>query len=730
MEFLENTLLEWQTAEEQVQIDRVLWGEPNGEGIWLIRITDPNALPRRVSRAELESRMTAGDLRTLDGDPFAKLHRREDEIPEKHRKIRDRAWQIIEPLLNLPAGDIFKPEVRARVINEICSRNAISRKTPYKYLRKYWCRGQTQNSLLPDYPNCGGRQKERRCSEIKRGRPSKTRQNLGLGPGINVGPEEKKKIDKGIKLFYLTDDKPSVPQVYQWTLERFFCKEREHINGDLVPIIPAVDERPTLRQFRYRLGQIEDPTRTSIARNGQNKFNLKDRPLLGDATMMAFGPGSIYQIDSTIADLWLVHPLDGARLVGRPILYLVTDVFTRLFVGFSLTLENPSYVSAMVALLNAAEDKVAFCAAHGISITPDAWPARHLPEMVVADRGELAGLQTDNLTKALNVRFSNTAPYRGDLKGIIERSFQTLNYELIHGLPGSVKGRKERGQKDPRLEAALNLQEFRTLLIHQILDHNRTRMDSYRLQDFLIAEEVEPIPNDLWAWGIRKRTGHLRQMAPDVLRLNLLPHDEGSVTPEGIYFRGVYYFCDRALSEQWFVRARQHRRWKVPLAYDPRNSEVVFLHLPGVNAIEPCQLLKKDARFKGCSWREIDDFFQWQNESSERFEPAARQSKAEVNAIRDRIVSAAEERSEAARAGLSKSARLRGARENREQARELDQPNQQLAPSPLASEGQGGSPSYADPGTTKSGNDDYIPAPSPLDKLRRKRDEKWSQNGK
>src|ERR1051325_98661 len=171
MEFLENTLLEWQTAEEKVEIDRVLWGEPTGEGLWLIRVTDPNALPQRVSRVELESRMAAGDLRTLDGDPFMKLHRPEDEIPEKHRKIRDRAWQIIEPLLKLPAGDIFKPEVRARVINEICSRNAISRKTPYKYVRKYWFRGQTQNSLLPDYPNCGGRQKERRCSEVKRGRP-------------------------------------------------------------------------------------------------------------------------------------------------------------------------------------------------------------------------------------------------------------------------------------------------------------------------------------------------------------------------------------------------------------------------------------------------------------------------------------------------------------------------------------------------------------------------------
>ena len=172
------------------------------------------------------------------------------------------------------------------------------------------------------------------------------------------------------------------------------------------------------------------------------------------------------------------------------------------------------------------------------------------------------------------------------------------------------------------------------------------------------------------------------------------------------------------------------RRWKVRVAYDPRNSEVVFLHLPGMNALEPCQLLKKDSRFKGCSWREIDEFFQWQNESRERFEPAARQSKAEFNAIRDRIVSAAEERREAARSGLSKSERLRGVRENREQARELDRPTQQLGPTPPGSERQGGVPPLADPVTAKAGNHAYVPAPSLLEKLRQKRDEKWSQNEK
>ena len=78
-----------------------------------------------------------------------------------------------------------------------------------------------------------------------------------------------------------------------------------------------------------------------------------ERAVLGDSTHMAFGPGSVYQIDATIGDLYLVSKLDRSRIIGRPTIYFVIDVFSRLVTGFNVSLENPSWVGAMLALDNA-----------------------------------------------------------------------------------------------------------------------------------------------------------------------------------------------------------------------------------------------------------------------------------------------------------------------------------------------------------------------------------------
>ncbi|MBW4573588.1 MAG: hypothetical protein KME31_38255 [Tolypothrix carrinoi HA7290-LM1] len=53
--------------------------------------------------------------------------------------------------------------------------------------------------------------------------------------------------------------------------------------------------------------------------------------------------------------------INRSWIIGRPTLYLVIDVFSRLIVGFIVTLEPPSWLGAMLALENATADKVFFC---------------------------------------------------------------------------------------------------------------------------------------------------------------------------------------------------------------------------------------------------------------------------------------------------------------------------------------------------------------------------------
>jgi hypothetical protein len=67
----------------------------------------------------------------------------------------------------------------------------------------------------------------------------------------------------------------------------------------------------------------------------------------------------------------------------------VVDVYSRMIVGLSVSLEGPSWVGMMLALENACADKVEFCRELGLEIAEADWPCRHLPEAILGDRGEL-----------------------------------------------------------------------------------------------------------------------------------------------------------------------------------------------------------------------------------------------------------------------------------------------------------------------------------------------------
>jgi hypothetical protein len=228
-------------------------------------------------------------------------------------------------------------------------------------------------------------------------------------------------------------------------------------------------------------------------------------------------------------------------------------------------LEDASFFTAGLALENTTVDKVAYCAQFGIEISADEWPSTGLPESILADRGELEGHGASNIVNSLGIRVSNTSPYRADLKAIVERTFRSMNDLFIHSLPGAVRKPKERGERDPRLDAVLTLREFRTLLIHSILLQNRHRVESYRLHPDMIADHVEPRPVHLWARGIVNRTGHLRQADPDIVRANLLPSAKASVTGSGIEYRGLHYVSERAAREGWFTKARSSRSWQIDI---------------------------------------------------------------------------------------------------------------------------------------------------------------------
>jgi len=319
------------------------------------------------------------------------------------------------------------------------------------------------------------------------------------------------------------------------------------------------------------------------------------------------GPGAKYQIDATVGDIYLVSQFNRADIIGRPILYFVIDVFSRMVTGIYVGLEGPSWIGAMMALANAASDKVKFCAEYGIEITETDWPCRHMPDVILGDRGEMEGKSADTLINALGVRIENTPPYRADMKGIVEQYFHTINTTVTVHLPGHVKpDMSQRGGRDYRLDAKLDIRQFTKIIIECVLYHNNEHLlEGFERDADMIRDSIQPVPISLWEWGIKNRSGLLRSFPEDVVKLCLLPAAQASVTARGIRFKGIYYLCDLAAREGWFEKARAKGAFRVDISYDPRDMTRIYLRNTAGSSYEVCYLADWQEKYRGKCFDEI-----------------------------------------------------------------------------------------------------------------------------
>lgn len=671
---LVNMLLEWTDADGGKSVERLLYIDRRHDVAQIIRVDCNKGLNKPRPLGELEESMLSGQVRILEGDPYAGLHQSEDVIPPKHRQRRDRAMEIIRPIITASDGGVFYQAVRGPLVEAAGKNFGVRKKCIYEYLKRWMRGGMIRNALLPRFSNCGGGGKERKAGSRKRGRPRLSAALSGTPTGINIGQEERDKIQRGYRMYVLKERGKGgypVKKAYELTLMRFFAVSKGLRNGVVTQILPPENELPSLGQFIYWGSKVADFKESLIRKRGQRAYDLRLRPILGDATALALGPGSLYQIDATIAHIWIVSALVRSRRLGRPVLYLVVDTFTHLIAGFYLCLQNASFLAASLALEHAFTDKVKYCADLGIEISTDEWPSQGLPEAIFADRGELEGHAADNLAKSLNIEVSNAPPWRADAKSIVERSFRTINDLIIHWQPRAVFKPTERGERDPRLEATLTLHELKLLVVHAILYHNRSLLSRYRLQDDMITDQVAPCPIDLWTWGIVNRTGHLRMMDSNIVRLHCLPGEKATVTARGIRFHGLFYSSDLALREHWFEQARSSGTWTTDVAFDPRAVNVIYLRAPGTRSVETCQLVEADHRFLGKTWAEVDDFMRSQKDLRDKRRTQDLQASANLQAQVQAIVKKATLEAASANDGLTKAAKMRGIRENRATERSL-----------------------------------------------------------
>lgn len=182
---------------------------------------------------------------------------------------------------------------RNRVVKKIAKDNGLSEKTILRWYYAYLAKGK--RGLLP----------AARIHEI-------------------VEAPEEAGMKRAISRYYYSPVKMSLRGAY----EMYLMDECRTEDGRLQ------DERPPFSKFKSVYNKMRSDYRKIISRQGIGEFQKNYRPLLGQAVDVAPLCGH-FEMDATSADIELVSKY-SRQSVGRPYVYLVVDVFSRLIAGIEL----------------------------------------------------------------------------------------------------------------------------------------------------------------------------------------------------------------------------------------------------------------------------------------------------------------------------------------------------------------------------------------------------------
>ncbi|OLN21641.1 hypothetical protein BTO30_13830 [Domibacillus antri] len=601
----------------------------------------------------------------------------EEELNKLEKQKRDQAWETITFFKNKLADEerMFISKYRQKAMKETMSIFNISYNGLKNILIKYFKGGQTKSGLLPNYFRCGARGKERKVGERKRGRPRKNGENAG----INIDEKIMKVFKIGLNRYYYNSRKNSLKTAFELTLKDFFVNEVIDENGVKIPVLADIKNLPTYEQFLYWFRKsLNDSKREIIKREGTRVYQQNYRAIIGSSTQDAeLGTGEVFQIDSTIFDCHLVSSFNRDIIVGRPILFLVVDVYSRVIVGFNLTFESlNSYSGAMVALANSMTSKKELCKKYGIEIQDNEFPYC-VPNRVLSDRGELVNGYINDAVENLAITIQQTASYHADYKGIIEQAFNQTNIKILPFVDGAVIGgnsKRERGEgMDYRLKSSMTIEDFTKVIIKCILFHNNHHvLSDYILEESMIENGVEKIPIRLWEHGLKYKKGQLRILPEKVIKTHLLPSHSGLITPKGLSFKKMLYASKYALENNWFQKARIKGNWKVKVCFNPTDlSDVLVFDEHGEGPFK-FSLLEHLSMYSGKGEAEIEQIKNYEKELEKEGKERELQEKMKLFIEIEDIVKEAREKTEAERDySKSKTQRLKGIKENQKNERLL-----------------------------------------------------------
>lgn len=433
-------------------------------------------------------------------------------------------YHIIAPLLN------NEPKV---TINGIAKKSGFSRMTIYRWIEKFTL---TQSvSSLVDIPKKGGEGQSRVAYNIE------------------------ELIQLVINNKFLNNQKLTIKE----TCIEVALKCR-------AAGLPA----PHYDTIRRRINQLSEEKKLESRYNSstaRNKYN----PLQGNFPGADY-PLAAVQIDHTKLDIMVVDEIHRES-VGRPWITLAIDVYSRMVVGFYISLDPPGALGTGLCLSHAILPKELWLSQLDV---PGKWPCQGIMKSLYMDNArEFRGRVLERACQEYGIEINFRPVTKPHYGGHIERLMGTV-LKAIHALPGTTFSNiKDRKHYDSEAKACFTLPELEKWVAEFIVGVYHQRKHA-GIGTTPIARYNEGIQGNSQQIGVGK---DIRMIDELKLKLDFMPFEERTVQRYGVSIDGISYYGD--ILRKWIHAYNQPHsmdRSKKKFAFkrDPRDISTIYFYDP------------------------------------------------------------------------------------------------------------------------------------------------------
>ena len=419
---------------------------------------------------------------TFENDSYAMPVFDKSALPAKYRERYEEVMSVILQVLNFYKSDLTKLIGRKQKpeLDAILANSSLSRVTFWRLFRQYLQSGMNPASLI-DARILGANLGKTYQHVSKAGRPAKHFDTIG----VILTDEVKMRFDEGIKYYKETRGARQI-DAFDYMNNKYYTKT-EIKNGVIVHALVSENMRPTLRQFSNYLRSSLSQQDREIAKSSAREVRNNKRVLTSDSIMDVSGPGDMVEIDACESDIYLVS--SSGAIVGRPIVYFMIDVFSKIILAMGVSFDNNSYLGLTNLFLNLADNKEEYCKRFGLQYEDlRTWPSNILPNRVRMDRGsDMISNEMERLCVELNIRRDNTSGASGSLKGTVEQSFYQMEQSMKANLQknGLIEKRYDSQHKN---NASLTLYDYTRMVISYVVNHNQKMSPTYPLTKEMVDD--------------------------------------------------------------------------------------------------------------------------------------------------------------------------------------------------------------------------------------------------